>query len=168
MPTEGEIWVIDTSSITEVRRCFPKPSQKLVYARLEVLVEAGHIIFPKEVQDELERAINPKLNPDDLPLAWCRRVSPTAISNPAIETVKAVLARVPTVLDPDKVVGPEEADPYVLARAVELKREGREACIITQEKNDKPNKLSLSSAAGILKLPAVTVIAFLQAEGLMP
>jgi hypothetical protein len=103
-----------------------------------------------------------------MPLGWVKIVAADAVSNPSLDTVKEVLARVPEVLDPDKPRGAEEADPYILALAVELKRDGRDVTIITQEKTDKPGKLSLSSAAGLLKIPAVTVLPFLKSQGLLP
>ncbi len=168
MPSAAEVWVIDTSSITEIRRRLPRPDQVTVYANLTKLVSGGHLVFPVEVLKELERASNPKASQQDLPLAWCRGVAGSAVSNPSLVTVKEVLGQVPEVLDPDKPRGAEEADPYILARAVELKRDGWDASIITQEKTDKPRKLSLSSAAGILKIPAVAVLAFLKSQGLLP
>ncbi len=168
MPSPGEVWVIDTSSITEVRRSFPKPEQRLVYARLKGLVTGGHLVFPVEVLKELERAGNPKALADDLPLGWCKDVAPTAVSNPSLDTVKGVLARVREVLDPDKPRGAEEADPYILARAVELQGDGRPVTIITEDKTNKPRKLSLSTAAGLLLIPAVTMLPFLKSQGLLP
>ena len=168
MPSAAEVWVIDTSSITEIRRSLPKAHQRTVYASLKKLVSGRHLVFPVEVQKELERASNPKSPHEDLPLGWVKLVAGDAVSNPSLDTVKEVLARVPEVLDPDKPRGAEEADPYILALAVELKREGRDVTIITQEKTDKPGKLSLSSAAGILKIPAVTVLPFLKSQGLLP
>jgi len=168
VPSAAEVWVIDTSSIIEIRRRLPKPDQRTVYTSLTVLVTGGHLVFPVQVLKELERATNPKPGHDDLPFGWCKKVAGTAVSNPSLDSVKAVLAQVPEVLDPDKPHGTEEADPYILARAVELKRDGRDATIITQEKTDKPGKLSLSSAAGIMKIPAVAVLAFLKSQGLLP
>jgi hypothetical protein len=163
-----EVWIIDTCSITEVRRRLSKPDQVTVYASLTTLVADGHLVFPPEVQKELERWANPKPGYQDRPLEWCKRVQGTAAKSPSLATVKEVLAQVPEVLDPDKPRGAEEADPYVLALALELKRAARDVTIITEEKTDKPGKLSLSSAAGILKLPSVAVIAFLKSQGLLP
>ncbi len=168
VPSPAEVWVIDTSSITEIRRQLPKPDQVTVYASLTTLATAGQLVFPVQVLKELERAANPKPGQPDRPLDWCKAVAGTAVSNPSMDTLKEVLALVPEVLDPDKPRGAEEADPYILARAVELKRAGRDVTIITQDKIDKPRKLSLSSAAGILKLPDVAVLAFLKSQGLMP
>jgi uncharacterized protein DUF4411 len=167
VPAPGEVWVIDTSSVTEVRRKVPRPEQPAVYRELEMLARQGHLVFPAQVLNELRRAHDKKRQ--DLPLEWAERVEGDAISNPSLETVKNdVLAKVPEVLDPDKAGGPEEADPYILARAVELRRDGRNVTVITQEKTDKPGKLSLSTAAGLLLIPAVTMIPFLKSQGILP
>lgn len=168
MPTLAEVWVIDTSSITEVRRKLSRSHQITVYASLTTFVNGGHLVFPTEVLKELERGSNPKSNPQDLPLGWCKKVQGTAVSNPPLATVKEVLGQVSEVLDPDKPHGTEEADPYILALAVELKRNGRDVAIITQETANRPGKLSLSSAAGLLKIPAVTMLPFLKSQGLLP
>lgn len=57
-----EIWVVDTSSILEIRRAegkgqiqIPKAKQAGVYDRLSGLVDAGILVFPKQVLKELER-----------------------------------------------------------------------------------------------------------------
>lgn len=168
MPSAGEVWVIDTSSITEIRRRLTRADQVTVYTSLTLLVTGGHLVFPAEVLDELKRGSNPSSSREDLPFEWCKSVAGTASLNPSLVTVKEVLGQVPDVLDPDKPRGAEEADPYILALAVELKRNGQDASIITQDKTDKPKKLSLSSAAGILKIPAVAVLAFLKSQGLLP
>ena len=169
MPAPVDVWVIDTSSINEVRRRVPRPQQPDVYRRLEELVRQGHLVFPAEVLKELQRASDPKSSREDLPLEWANRVAGDAVSNPSLNTVKVdVLGKVPEVLDPDKAGGAEEADPYILARALELRRDGRNVTVITQEKTDKPGKLSLSTAAGLLMLPAVTMLPFLKSQGILP
>jgi hypothetical protein len=81
--------------------------------------------------------------------------------------VKEVLGRVPEVLDPDKTTGTEEADPYVLARAVELKRAGKDVAVITQETRNIGGKLSLATAAGVFKVPALTLLPFLKSQGIL-
>ena len=85
---------------------------------------------------------------------------------PSLELVKATLATVPKVLDPDKDMGAEEADPYVLAMAAHLRRESKDARIVTEENKDTPSKLSLRTAAGLLGIPSVPLKAFLDFEGI--
>lgn len=167
MPSQGEVWVVDTSSIIEVRRAVEKTKRRGVYAKLKALTEQGHLVFPTEVLKELERARDPKPAREDLPLEWANEVAGKATSVPSFETVREVLAQVPQVCDPDKTTGVEEADPYVLACAVELKRAGKDVAIITQETRNLGGKLSLATAAGVLKIPALTMLPFLRSQGIL-
>lgn len=70
-------------------------------------------------------------------------------------------------LDEKKDVGPDEADPYVLALALGLKGEGRDVRVVTQERKSVVRKMSLASAAGYLGLPAVDVRTMLKFEGIL-
>ena len=72
---------------------------------------------------------------------------------------------VPNVLDPDKA-GVEEADHHVLALAQVLQRSGVSVSIVTEDRLDKPRKLSLATAAGMLQLPVVPLHAFLRIHGI--
>ena len=131
---------------------------------MSALVEEGRLCYPKEVVGELERAADPKA--PDAQYLWAKQHETRASEpKPALEIVKRILAAVPTVLDPDKDMGAEEADPYVLAMAVHLRSENQDARIITEEKNDTPSKLSLRTAAGLLGIPSVPLKAFLDFEG---
>src|SRR2546429_5888952 len=122
---------MDTSSITEVRRAVEKPHQRGVYAKLRALVDQGHLVFPAEVLKELVRGADPKPTRDDLPLEWAKAAEGTATSNPSLDTVKEVLARVPEVLDPEKTSGTEEAASFQLTRAVEAQSPGNGHSIST-------------------------------------
>lgn len=82
--------------------------------------------------------------------------------------MKEVLAEVGDVLDKDKPTTVDEADPYILARALELQREGRRVRVITEETRNRPNKLALATAAGLLGLAAVTLLPFLKGQGVLP
>lgn len=117
-----------------------------------------------EVLKELERRADPD-NPD-AQYEWARRNSGTACAEAtcALEEIALVLAQVPTVLDPDKDSGVEEADPYVLAVALRLKDGGVDGRVITEERHDTPAKMSINTAAGVLGLPSVPLRAFLTFE----
>jgi len=158
------IWVIDTSSIIEVRRLGNQKKPK-IFEQLGALVQAGRLVFPKEVVNELKRAASTD-SPDDQH-EWAKRWEAEASQHaPSFEQVKDVLSRVSRVLDPDKDTGVEEADPYVLAMASRLRGEGKDARIVTQEIKDTPRKMSLSTAAGVLGLASVPLKAFLEFEGI--
>lgn len=76
--------------------------------------------------------------------------------------VKEILAhpQVSRVVDPDKA-GVEEADPYVLALAVYLKREGYDVTVLTEETKNRPDKLSMNTACGLLRLWCLSIEPFL-------
>lgn len=50
-----EIWVIDTCSVIQIRRIFSPAQQKAVYEALTQKVDAGTLVYPKKVVEELER-----------------------------------------------------------------------------------------------------------------
>jgi hypothetical protein len=77
-----------------------------------------------------------------------------------------VLLEVPEVLDPDKE-GVEEADPYVLAVAVGLLREGHDARVVTEEFKTTGSKMNLGSAAGYLRIPSVSLRTLLKFENIV-
>src|SRR5436190_1834583 len=143
--TKQVTWVIDTSSVAEVRRSIENAKKAAVFLSLENLVNAKRLVFPKQVVDELERWADP--NSPDAQYAWAKKNEAIATEySPTLDQVKEVLRAVPKVLDPDKDTGVEEADPYVLALAVHLRAESKDARIVTEEKNDTPRKLSLRTA----------------------
>lgn len=161
--TREVIWVIDTSSVVEVRRSIENLKKGNVFARMGTLVQEGRLVFPKQVVGELERLADPE-SPDPQ-YQWAKQHEHKATERaPSPDEIKEILRHVPTVLDPDKDTGVEEADPYVLAVAVRLRTEGKDARIVTQETKDLPRKMSLSTAAGLLGVPSVPLKAFLNFE----
>ena len=64
------------------------------------------------------------------------------------------------MLDPDKDSGQDEADPYVLGVARNLRKDGRDARVITEERRDTNKKMSVNTAAGILGIPSVPVFVY--------
>ena len=161
MPGESDrIWVIDTSSIIEVRRVVPGPEQPGCLRKLGALVEADRLVFPREVLAELERGCEGK-EPDARYL-WARQHQEQGCRlGTDYERLTKVLERVATVLDTEKTSGAEEADPYVLAMALGIVEAGGAATVVTQEKNDKPKKMSLSTACGLWGIPSVPLLPWL-------
>jgi hypothetical protein len=134
----GIVWIIDTSSIAEIRRSVENTRRVDVFGRLTDLVNQGQLLFPRQVLDELERVAD-QAAPDQQYL-WAKRNQGTACLNaPSLDSVKAVLAVVPRVLDPDKDTGVDEADPYVLAKAADLPSDGVDGRIVTGERSSRPS-----------------------------
>jgi len=160
------IWVVDTSSVIGIRRSIENTRKQNVFASMGALVMDGRLVYPKQVVDELERVADPH-SPDPQYL-WAKQHEGKAVDQaPSLEEIKNILALVPSVLDPDKDTGAEEADPYVLAVAVRLRAERKDARIVTEETRDTPRKMSLRTAAGLLGVPSVPLTAFLRFEGII-
>lgn len=66
------VWVIDMSSILQVRYSFGVEQRPQVFARLSALVAEGRLRFPKQVADELRRGARPG-TPDPY-LEWAESV----------------------------------------------------------------------------------------------
>jgi len=131
-----------------------------------VLVKAGRLRFPREVLDELKRDSADKRSPDR-PRTWAQDVEAAACRDlPTFDEVRAVLAVVPDILDATKESGADEADPYVLALAMKLQGQAMDARVVTEETKNRPSKLSLNTACGILGIPSVPLLGLLRAEGI--
>jgi predicted nucleic acid-binding protein len=46
------VWVVDTSSIIEIRRSVPNADRRELFGRLSALVGEGRLKFPTQVVDE--------------------------------------------------------------------------------------------------------------------
>jgi len=158
------VWIIDTSSIIQVRRLDNK-KKTAIFRKMSALVEAGRLVFPKEVVKEMERFADPD-SPDEQYEWAAHHESEACKDGPSLGEVRDVLAKVRKVLDPDKDTGADEADPYVLAMALRARDRGEDARVVTQERKETPTKMSLSTAAGLLGLPSVPLEAFLEFEGI--
>lgn len=170
MSNENEIWVIDTSSIIEIRQKYKKEDQIIIYDKLSSLINQERLVYPVQVFDELDRATNKKKIDKDLPYKFAKETKKEATRfGYQHEYLTEVLSHpeVSTIVDHEKV-GVEEADPYILALAVYLKNNNMDVTVITEEKNDTPFKISMSSACGILKLYSIPIVPFIKDKKLLP
>jgi uncharacterized protein DUF4411 len=165
------IWVIDTSSVIQIRRLpsLEDRQRKEIYESLSARVTAGTLVYPKEVLAELER--NKTSKTPDLPYEWAKKNEKQGCRfGPLFAELREVLARpqINRVFDPDKTTGAEEADPYVLALAYHLKGQGMDVTVITEESRARPDKLPLSTACSLLRIISLPVEPFLREQGLWP
>jgi hypothetical protein len=164
-----EIWVIDTCSVIQVRRIFTPALQKIVYEALTGKVESGSLVYPKKVVEELER--NKRSGKPDPPCEWAKKNEKQATRFGLVfEELREVLAhpQVRNVFDPNKSTGADEADPHVLALAYHLKRRGIISTVLTEETRNRPDKLSMNSACGLLRIYCLPIEPFLREQGLWP
>lgn len=163
MDTIKDIWVIDTSSILEVRRSFERAVQLRIYSDLTKLVEGNSLVYPPEVYDELQRYSNTSNDFTDSPFEWAKKNKSRATRfGHRYEELKEVLGhpRIHNILDSEKI-GVEEADSHILSLALSLTQKGSQATVITEERKDRPNKLSLNAACALLKIPCLRIDQFL-------
>ena len=158
-----------------VREIFGRGNEQRVFGALAGLATRGHIFYPPEVSAEVERGAR---DDNDAAYRWIRSTREVAERRATFENVRRVLAIAQDVLDPDS--SHEVADPYVVALGLDLQPEslsldllrpeerGAEVTVVTEDRKDKPRKLSLATAAGLLGLPTIPMFAFLRAEGLYP
>ena len=163
-----EIYVIDTSSIIEVRRVVPTSEQAKVFTALGKLVESGQLVYPVEVFKELAQKSNPS-NPADRPYQWAKKHQVQACRHGTNHrALKAMLAnpQLARIVDPAKA-GVDEADPYVLTLADQL-RAKHAVVVLSQERVDRPDKLSMASACGLLRIVCLRVAPFMEQQRIWP
>jgi hypothetical protein len=158
-----KVWVIDTSSIIDLRK-IPHAERQAALDAMDKLVDTGQLFFPPEVLAELQRHDEKS----DVAYTWAKKNAANATKYGHLyEAAKAVLGTVPNLIDPDKVSTVDQADPYVIATAQRLIEEGKTPTIITEDAKTTPKKTSLAHGAGILELPVVSLRVFLQVQGIV-
>lgn len=162
MSSQSFVAILDTSSIIAIKELIPVASQPSVFSDLTALVQSDLICFPRNVVDELAR-----WSEEDLPLAWARQnINDVFHQSPSYETVIEVMGKVGQVVDPEKE--DEDADPYVLAEALEIQRQGLFVVVVTEDVRDKLRKISLATACQMLNLPTRRITEFLLQSNIWP
>src|SRR5437762_296912 len=137
----------------------------MVFKAMAKYATRQKLLYPTEVRAELERGSESQSNPDP-PLVWVRDHRHCSERPADLATVGRVLARVPDLLDPDNPH--EQADPYVLAVSLDLQIGGFDVCVVTDDRRDRPTRISLATAVGMFRLATVPLHAFVRGEKLYP
>jgi rRNA maturation endonuclease Nob1 len=166
-------WVLDTCALSQIHRMEEATLriQKQIFGHLDDLVATGRIFYPEQVVDELAQAASDASGRPFPPYHWAKRNKAVACARgPVFEALRRVLAHPQAirVLDPHKATGVDEADPHVLALAIDLQDEGHHVTVVTEDRRDKPFKLSLHSACGVLGVLSIPVRPFLVELELLP
>lgn len=163
------IWVIDTSSVIGVKQQLEARVQPRIFKALDALVENGALVFPKQVVMELDEGYTGSKRDSDLPLNWIKRNEERGCwAKTDWDLVKLVLASAENLVDEDRTSGIEPADPYVLSLAKHLADDGHRVVVLTEDRNDKPKKMSLATACGLFDIASLPVLAFLKQQGIWP
>lgn len=141
-PPEVVIWIIDTSAIVRIKSAVPQSQQWKLLKHLESMVEDGLLTFPKQVRDETDDLDHP-----DAPGVWAVGVFASIMfpGEPDYVYVQQVMSgEAGRVVDPDKTR--EDADPYVLALALQLTEANHKVCVVTNDQKPQPGRISLAAA----------------------
>ena len=168
----ADVYVIDTSSVIQVRPIMAQQTRARVtaaYARLIALAHTGVLRFPRGVIDEIKVGATKAAAGPDPAYSWAVACESHAVPNHDVHAeAKEVLKEVPDVLDASKTSTTDEADPYIIGLALKLCREGDRITVITEETRDSPYKTSMSSACGIMRIPSISIRVFLARQAIWP
>lgn len=145
--------IVDTSLLIEIKLRIPAADgdQFDLLMRMLQLVEEGLLAFPRKVHRELTN-----IKWTDAPGAWCgRAVRVLQYKDPQDESVAAVLAHAPKLIEEDADDKAEKADPYVAAMAYELAHGDPPNDVVvatTDNKDHLPVKIALKTACEALGL----------------
>ncbi|HOL87577.1 MAG TPA: DUF4411 family protein [Defluviitoga tunisiensis] len=134
------IYIIDASSIIEMKDRYPANTFPSVWKNMEKLFKDGRLIAPDEVKEELL---------DDELKKWIRNKKKMFIKPDLeqIKMVKEILEKNPFLAKPEKPGGPN-ADPWIIAFAMVLKNKekqslfsSKEYIVVTEESKLKSNRI---------------------------
>ena len=153
-----QVWVIDTSSVIELRQ-IPRPDRQPVLDALTALVDGDAMYFPPQVLGELDRH-------SDVAHRWAKANATKGCRLGHLYPEGAqILGRLPNLIDHTKI-GVDQADPYVVATAQVLAKQNHQVTVITDDVRTRPTRTSLSAAAGAFGFPAVPMSIFLHTQGI--
>jgi hypothetical protein len=161
----GVTWVIDSSSLMDIKSKTSHEERAKLYLAMTAMANEGRLKLPRQVIDELKRGATSKVS--DPALEWAlKNEAKLCDVVPSLDEAKEVMSKVGNVIDHDKDSGEDEADPYVLALALKLRRQGIDARIVTEERKDRDRKISMNTAAGELGIPPVPLRSLMRSEGI--
>ncbi len=161
MTVDKHVFVLDASAIIQIKRDVSVTHQWSLFRHLEDMFHSGEIGFPPQVSAELRRAPHP-----DAPGVWAcgmEMLRPKGFDVIEMEPyLEQVMAIAPDVIDPKKGDDEEDADPYILAQALELNSSGLEVEIVTRDRNDYADHIALTTACDRLNIGHVSLEEFLE------
>lgn len=159
MTPPERVWILDTSALVEAKSALSVSDQWQTFKLLEDMVRAGTVAMPRLVIREISEIAHP-----DLPGAWAPGVRDIQQHplDPEWEHVQRVMAEAGDVVDPNKTK--DDADPYVLALALQLVKQGLDVCVVTEDRVDR-NRIAVTTACGRLGIAHCSVRDFLDGLG---
>ena len=77
---------------------------------------------------------------------------------PSAEVLEFVLSRAADVVDPDD--SEDDADPSVIAQAIELIRDGKHPVVVTKDRRDRQDHISMRTACDRFGIPTCSLDEF--------
>ena len=150
----GHYYCIDTSSLINLTRWYPRNNFPSLWKEIENLVSQGRLIAPNYVLKEIEQATDKK---DEL-LKWSKghKTMFKKLDNEEIPSAQNIVRKNPNLIDPNKTI--EDADPFVIAQAI-----AKNAVIITDESKTNPNKIP--SVAANYTIKCISLVEFIKEQG---
>jgi hypothetical protein len=154
MPETDHLYIIDSSSLIEIKRRYPKDMLPGIWADLHTLVQRDQLIAPIEVMREIFQR-------DDELTEWAREHDKMfkEIDDDVWESAKSVVAEFPQIADYNSAKS-VHADPFVIGLAMVLTNPSqsrlsrREIFVVTDEKSDLFKNPKLPSSQ-IKRIPDV-------------
>jgi hypothetical protein len=135
-----DVYCVDSSSLMDLPRQYPRGRFPTLWDKLEALIEAGRLIAPREVLKEIKQG-------DDTLVAWAKNNARMfkQLDSDQATVASEILEICPALIDPMSEA--PQADPFLIAlakvgggsQARKLFR--RRYVVVTQENRNKPNKI---------------------------
>lgn len=134
-----------------------------VFMGLTDLLDDGEVCFCDEVVPELER-----LAKGDPALTWAKTAAPNrAYKGASYLTIEFVAQDFKEIIDTTARDTQESAALYVVAQALELRDNGVEVTVVSQDRHSKPTRASVLEACQHFGLPCITLLKFLEQVSLL-
>lgn len=156
---EPDIWVVDASSLIEIKRAVGVTNQWDLLMRMRDMASAGELASPRQAYREVTDAMHP-----DAPGAWAAsaRRAQTLPLDVDTDCMRRVLVAVPDLPDSSKLE--EDADPYVVGLAWQLQQDGTDICVVTEDVIDRASR-SIATACDALQIRWMRLRQFLDVLG---
>lgn len=157
--TTHRLYCIDTSSLINLKRFYPRKSLPALWDLLEQLATEGRLIAPHEVRRELDQV-------DDEMKGWAKTQSGIFVPIDAEQgqALKEVQTLFPGISAPAKL-GPH-ADPWCVALCLVRTRAGEDIYLINEEKDTATRSDKIPYVARCFKVQWGRVLDVPSLEGL--
>jgi len=158
-------YVIDACSLIDFNRRYPMDVFPNLWKKVEILINNGLLISPKEVLKEIERG-------DDVLKEWAKKQKKLfrELDKRQMEIVFDILKKYPSLAKPDKD-GPQ-ADPFVIALAIALEKEPQQTLIktvkqriIVTEEQLRGDKIRIPFVCQNFGIDYINIIEMFRTEG---